>query len=293
MKRMTGCEMKKVSAKDWKEAFESKSDIPVIENTDPDTVVLPFIPNVNAYDAFANRKEIKDFGECEYLRDAGEEELLLLADRMMQKIQELHEKGIAWGEVILPNFIIDKEKQAYICDPEVRYSDRIALAEQKARDLLDFLHSLSAAMNQTEGTDYQVTVQRMLDQYEDDEVLGELKRLAEKKPKLRERIFFGYTQVRLGQKKRKNFKIFAQRLQTFLKPTFLNKPLSTYFSINLRTSTFCARFARTKVLFSSPVFSCSVQRCRRMFSLGLIISMIPWRTPCRYGPSVSHCSECV
>jgi hypothetical protein len=52
MKWASGLRMHKVSRKKWKRQFEEKSNIPTIENSDPDTVLMPFHPNVNGNDLF-------------------------------------------------------------------------------------------------------------------------------------------------------------------------------------------------------------------------------------------------
>ena len=182
MKRLTGCKMRKAKSSEWKSRFESKSQIPVIPNEADNTIVLDYIPNVNLYDLFANRDRVSDWGECDFAGDMDAEKLLEITDKIVDKVKEIHNKGIAWGELILPNMIIDKDQNIHICDPEVSYDEDVSLTEQKARDLVDLIISISATMKQKNGVDYPDAVQRIIDRYGDVEVLSELSKLASKKP---------------------------------------------------------------------------------------------------------------
>jgi len=200
MKRLTGCKMRKAKSSEWKSRFESKSQIPVIPNEADNTIVLDYIPNVNLYDLFANRDRVSDWGECDFAGDMDAEKLLEITDKIVDKVKEIHNKGIAWGELILPNMIIDKDQNIHICDPEVSYDEDVSLTEQKARDLVDLIISISATMKQKNGVDYPDAVQRIIDRYGDVEVLSELSKLASKKPSFINKLFFGYTKERLGVK---------------------------------------------------------------------------------------------
>lgn len=204
MKRVTGSQMKKADHADWKQAFESKSRIPTIPYEDKNTVVLPFLPNVNLGDLFRYKDEIENFGECEFASGMDTDGLLGVVDKVVDEVEKVHQGDVAWGELILPNIIIDKEQKIHICDPEVTYDEGMPLPEQKARDLYDLIFSISAVLDKY-NVDYQVSVQRVLLGYGDQEVIAELKKLASKKPKLLEKIFFGYTQARLGLKNKKQW----------------------------------------------------------------------------------------
>jgi len=199
MKWASGLRMKKVSRKEWKKQFEGKSTIPVIENTDADTIVMPFIPNVNGFDLFAQNGEIENFGVCEWAKEAGLEEKLQLAEAIVDEVARVHASGTAWGELILPNIIFSKEKRPIICDPEVRYNDDVSLPEAKARDLRDLLVSVSGALSRAHDLqDPTSVVKKILDRYPDSTVIVELQKLAAKERTFLQNLTFGYEQVRSG-----------------------------------------------------------------------------------------------
>jgi tRNA A-37 threonylcarbamoyl transferase component Bud32 len=198
MKKVTGCRMSKADSADWKQEFEKKSRIPTIKNEDPDTVIMPFVPNVNLYDLFVNRGEIKDFGECDFAVEMKKEDMLGVLRKITKKVKEMHGSDITWGELILPNMIIDKDQEVHICDPETSYNKDVPLLEQKARDLLDFITSAAAAMKKKNTTEYGEAVSEILKEYSDPEVVRSLRELASKKPSFLSKIFFGYTKARLG-----------------------------------------------------------------------------------------------
>lgn len=214
MKKATGCRMKKADFKEWKEQFEQKSRIPTIECEDKNMVVLPFIPNINAYDLFANRGVIKDFGECDFANTVDTNGLLDILEKVVMEIQDSHANNITWGELILPNIIVDKDQNVHICDPETAYDDEVPLLEQKARDLLDLIISSAAALEK-DNVEYSVVVDRILNKYDDKEVLKELQALAQKKPSMLEKIFFGYTKARLGLKNSKQWKSIKEAIVNY------------------------------------------------------------------------------
>lgn len=198
MKRASGLRMRKATHDEWKTWFEEKSNIPVIENNDPNTVVMPFIPNVNALDAFVHDKEIKKFGECAWAEHLTPEDKLELAHRIMDEMRRLHGKGTVWGEAILPNIIFTKDRQPVICDPEVRFDEDMPLKEAMARDLKDICLSIGSALATAEGLDVETVVQGLLDRYGDREVVIELQNLAHQKSTLLQRLTKGYELVRSG-----------------------------------------------------------------------------------------------
>lgn len=199
MKRLTGCRMKKADSAKWKEKFESKSRIPTIDCEDENTVVMPFLPNINLYDLFANKDSIQDFGECEFAREVDVEKLLDIVDKIVAEVKNIHRQDVAWGELILPNIIIDKDEEVHICDPETSYDSDVPINEQKARDLSDLIISIAASLHKY-GVDYELSASRVLDGYKDKEVIKELQSLVMKKPGLLQKLFFGYTKARLGLK---------------------------------------------------------------------------------------------
>ena len=219
MKRLNGLRMRKVSRAEWKTQFESKSTIPVIENDDPDTVMMPFQPNVNAHDLFAKNGEIEDFGAQGWAKDAGLDDKLAMAGALADEAKRIHGTGTAWGELILPNVIFNAEKKPIVCDPEVRYDDDMPLAEAKARDLKDMCLSVAAALEHAHGvTDYGRAVGAILDRYDDPEVLGELKKLASQKRGFLKNLVFGYEQVRTGTKNKKQYDAILAAISAYETP---------------------------------------------------------------------------
>lgn len=198
MKHLTGFKMSKAKSSEWKDRFISKSQIPVIPTEEENLIVLDYIPNINLYDLYANQDQIHDWGECDFAKNLDNDDLLDIIDKIMDKIKGLHAKDIPWGELILNNIIIDKDQNIHICDPEVSYDNGMPLSEQKARDLLDLMISSSAVMNKKHNTEHETLISRMIAQYEDEEVLSELKKLVQKKPNVINRLFFTHTKVRLG-----------------------------------------------------------------------------------------------
>lgn len=180
-KGVTGVRAHKVRSGKWKKAYEEKSNLPVIENPDRAVVLLPFIPNVNAQDLFARNREISDFGVCDWAQEIDLEGKLQIGETIVHDLEDLHQRGITWGEVNLNNIIITKDKKPIIVDSENRYYKRVALPEQKARDLRQFLYSMAGALHKSEGVeDFDPIVKRILDKYRDDEVVATLQNISRK-----------------------------------------------------------------------------------------------------------------
>jgi tRNA A-37 threonylcarbamoyl transferase component Bud32 len=217
MKRLTGCRMEKANSREWKNRFESKSRLPVIPCEDENIVVMPFVSNINLYDLFVYKDDIKDFGECQFAETADVEGLLGIVDKIVVEVTDTHEKNITWGELILPNIIIDKEEKVHICDPETAYDKEVPIHEQKARDLSDLIVSVAAALDKY-GIEHGQAVKRVLDSYNDKEVIAELKVLASKKPKFLEKVFFGYTKVRLGLKDKEQLQKIKEAIANYQIP---------------------------------------------------------------------------
>lgn len=199
MKHLAGLRMGKVSRARWKERFEHKSEIPVIESADPYTVLMPFLPNVNGYDVFVHNKEIGDFGEVEWANNVDLEKKLGLVDKIIDELRRVHGQGKVWGEFILPNIIFTKEEQVVVCDPEMEYDAGVSSLEARARDVKDILHSVCSALAKAEGQqDFPSVVKRILDRYEDEEVIAQLQKLVAGKRKWWQKLTFAYEQVRTG-----------------------------------------------------------------------------------------------
>ena len=216
MKRMTDCRMTKAGYFSWKRRFEKKSQIPTIPNDTNDVVVLPFIPNINAYDLVNRADKISDVGECAFARGIDEAMTLDIFEDIIKEVERIHKDDVTWGEVNLQNVIVDKDKKIHICDPETAYDETVPMVEQKARDLFNLVISSTATIGQTYNTDYSMTIKRMLDSYKDKEVIVELQRICAKKMSWREHIFFGYTQVRLAQRDKKQHKDIRQAIVDYV-----------------------------------------------------------------------------
>lgn len=201
-KHMAGDRMSKASSADWKGVFESRSNIPVIECDDPQVVLMPYLPNVNAHDLFADNHKIKDFGPCPWAENITMEDKLELGEQIIREIENVHKTGKCWGETILPNVIITAEKKPVIVDPETQYDKGVPVKEQMARDLRDVIMSICGSLHASEKQatgDYGLITERLMTQYSDKEVLGELKRVVSQKPTFIQKIFRGfYETARLG-----------------------------------------------------------------------------------------------
>lgn len=225
MKRASGLRMRKATHYEWKTWFEEKSSIPVIENRDPNTVVMPFIPNVNAFDAFIHDKEIKKFDECEWAEHLTPENKLDLAHRVMDEMRRLHGQGTVWGEAILPNIIFTKDRKPVICDPEIRFDEDMPLKEAMARDLKDLCLSIGSALATAEKMDVETVVQSLLDRYGDREAVIELQNLAHQKNTLLQRITKGYELVRSGAGTTKRYDAILGAIRDYDTDRLLNKRL--------------------------------------------------------------------
>ena len=201
-KRLAGLKMRKAPSREWKRVFEARSTIPTFQYDDPDVVLMPYIPNVNAHDLFARNKEIKDFGPCPWAGDAGLDEKLEIGERIVEELAAVHESGRNWGETILPNIIVTEEKRPIIVDPETTYDADVPDAEQRARDLRDILMSIAGALRTSEGVeDFRPVVSRLVGAYKDPEVIQALKSLAAEKPSILQKIMrAAYETARLGIK---------------------------------------------------------------------------------------------
>lgn len=218
MKRRNGLKMRKVSREEWKAQFESKSTIPVIENDDPDTVMMPFQPNVNAHDLFAKNAGVEDFGECGWAKEAGIEEKNEMLGLLVDEVKRIHGTGTAWGELILPNVIYSKDKKPIVCDPEVRYDEDVPLPEAKARDLRDLCLSVAGALEQAHGQNVATTVRGILDRYGDAEVIAELKKAAAERRGFISNLFFAYEKERTGVKGKKQYDAILKAIASYEAP---------------------------------------------------------------------------
>jgi len=144
--------------------------------------------------------EIKDFGECGWAKGLDFEGKQEIIDQAVDRVSETHQRGDAWGEAILNNMIITKEKQVIMCDPETLYDPDVPQLQRMSSDLRDFTFSASAALLKSgDVSDPVGVVKRILDRYGNAEVIEELKRRVGQKPSLIQRIMIPiFERVRLG-----------------------------------------------------------------------------------------------
>lgn len=196
-----GAPMRKAKSAAWKKTFETKSNVPTIETGDSNTVLMPFIENVNANDAFAFNHEIDDFGTMPEVAEYDLNKKLDLSDQIVDELARIHGTGKAWGEAILANMIITREGKPIIVDPEIRYDDDVPLSEQKAYDLIDFIQSLTSALKRSEKKiDIETIVERVIDHYPDKTVIKEIPKIAKAKSKWYRKLLRPIHELpRLGQ----------------------------------------------------------------------------------------------
>lgn len=212
--------MGKVPRDQWKTAFEEHGRVPRLESNDPHTILMPYIPNINAYDAIANNHAIKDFGEIDWATDLTAEKKEELLQSIMREVGDIHGQGVAWGEMILQNLILTKDKRAIMCDPEIRYDKDVPLNEAQARDLRDLILSVCAAMRKSEGkTDFASTVKVLLDEYHDDEVVDILKKISDGQFSLGLQLTFWNEKLRTGVESKEEYQAILSAVREYERET--------------------------------------------------------------------------
>lgn len=216
MKHVAGLRMGKVSRDKWKDAFLEHARIPQVTSDDPNTVLMPYIENVNAYDVIANNKEISNFGAIDWANNITPEGKNDALRATAREVKAIHAQGIAWGECILQNLILTKDKRAVMCDPEVRYDEGVPLTEAQARDLRDLLLSSCAALRKSEGvTDFTETVKIMLDEYENDEVIDALKKISHGKFSIGLMLTFWNEKMRTGVNGKEEYQEILKAIRNY------------------------------------------------------------------------------
>lgn len=195
-----GDRMAKASKKEWKDRVEAKSNIPVIAYDQAHTVLLPYIENVNAHDAFALNKEIGVSEKFNWVKNLSLEDKIQLGEAVIRELAIVHAEGKTWGETILHNMIITKDKEIIIVDPETAYDTDVDPTEQRARDLRDAVFSIAGALHTSESlSDYGALVKRLLNQYPDKAVIQSLEEVVSKPLSLTQKFFtLIHEIVRLG-----------------------------------------------------------------------------------------------
>lgn len=177
--------IKVISPRKWREAFIKNSFIPIIPVDFPDVVVMPYIENENLFDILTGR-----IGGYTFL----EKEVMIR--QAVRIINEMHAKGVVWGELIVGNIIRTKNGEIILCDTETAYY-RGTLTEQKASDWLDFVCSVCGSITKLHSGKIDYLVSIILDGIEDDSVKQCLKEKCAKRRTLLHQLFFIYTMVRL------------------------------------------------------------------------------------------------
>lgn len=215
-KHAAGLRMAKVSRGAWKRAFEEHARIPLIACSDPHTVLMPYIPNVNAHDVIANNYDIPDFGKMTWANTVDVNAKHVLLANVMQEIDDIHRGGIAWGECILPNLIFTEQQRAIMCDPEIRFDDDVPLPDAQARDLLDIVLSSCAAMRKSEGTrTYNETVKLLLDNYSNDNVIAILQGQCDVPFTITQHLSFWNEKLRTGIESKKEYDAVVTAIRTY------------------------------------------------------------------------------
>ncbi len=197
LRRMTGVKNFKSPNSVWKETFEKRSNIPTIKIANKNAVAMPYVENVKLGDLMTFNKEIKNWGSIEWAKDITLEDKKEIIGKIADEIEKIHRQGKTWGEAILANMIIGKDKKVFICDPEVLFYKEVPKISQKASDLKDLIFTASASLARSDGfKDYGEVVKLVLDDYGDKSVIAEAKAAAKQKPGFLQRLFFVYTKNR-------------------------------------------------------------------------------------------------
>jgi len=218
-RKLAGLKFSKVPAGQWKETFESRSNIPVIENDDPKVVLMPFLENVNLGDLISRNHEMTDFGGCQWADNLDLEAKLQMLDKALDQLSEIHQRGEAWGEAIIGNMIATKEQKVVICDPETLYDDDVSEAERRAGDLRDFVFSATAGMLKSgDVTDPASVVNRLLNRYGDADVIDALQKKAVKKLTLVQRAMVNVLELgRLSFASRNDYDVTQTAVLKYVK----------------------------------------------------------------------------
>ncbi len=199
MEAVSGDPMRKPKPEKWKETVESRSNIPTVAGTPDNMVVMPYVESINAYDIFAHQKDIKDFGPFDWAETLDVEDKIVMAKGLAETLKATHDTGRTWGEAILPNMILTKDKEPILIDPETTY-EGIPETEQKATDVRNLISSISGALARSaDMKDFSPVVKSVLAGYPDKEVREELKRICSQPQPWRQRLIFdGFSRFRIG-----------------------------------------------------------------------------------------------
>lgn len=177
--------IKAVTPKKWKEAFVKNSFIPIIPVDIKNVVAMPYIENENLFDVLTGRIGSYSFAEKE-----------AMIRETVRIINEMHGRGVVWGELIVHNMIRSQNEEVIICDTETAYY-RGTLTEQKASDWLDFICSSCGSMAKLHPEIVDQLLQIIVGQIQDSAVRQCLKEKCGRRRTWLHKLFFIYTMVRL------------------------------------------------------------------------------------------------
>jgi len=178
--------IKTVSLKKWRQSFIKNSFIPIIPIDVKNLVALPYIENENFLDILAGR-----------IGTYGFEKKVQMINEATRVINDMHARGITWGELVVANMIRSLDGKIIICDTETEYY-RGTLSQQKASDWHDFIFSACGNSSKVHPEKVPYLVELIFGQIADKTVREELKESCRKKKSLLHIFFFLYDMGRLS-----------------------------------------------------------------------------------------------
>lgn len=170
--------IKVMNRKEWKEIFIRKSFISIIPLDVRNVVAMPYIENQNLFHILIGRIGNYSFAEKEGM-----------VKEVVRIINDMHRRGIVWGELITQNMVRSQEGRIILCDTETVYY-RGSLIEQKVLDWQDFICSAVGSLSWLHPEKVSYLVRFIVNQIQDEEVRQCLKKKCRKKRTLLHRIFF-------------------------------------------------------------------------------------------------------
>lgn len=199
MEAISGDEMRKPKNADWKKTVESRSNVPTVAGLPDNIVAMPYIESINAYDVFAHQKDIKNFGNFGWAKDLKVNDKIDLLAPITSELKKVHASGKTWGDSILPNFILTKNREPLLVDAETTY-ENIDVTRQCATDLRNLITSACGALRRGDGIDkFDAVVDKVLSSYNDSNMSTALKNLCQEGLSWRKELFFNlFGRFRVG-----------------------------------------------------------------------------------------------
>ena len=167
----------KATEDSWITTFPRRSLLPV-HTLDDRTVVLPFFPNIGLVDLL----ERFDEGKFRAAYAWGQkyrslDEKTRLVSLFARACRELHDKGLAHGELVPANAGVTSNERILIFDPETPYLPGVLCTEQKSRDLFSLAVSCCGALYRSHRLpDYSEVIRVIFHEYGDEDVVEDLKK---------------------------------------------------------------------------------------------------------------------